>query len=71
MATEVRHDQLVLLWEPPPRADIVDSYTILAQVGGAGGHDGEAAVAVGDHRQLPRQSLTIYCDAAVRISFYL
>ena len=37
MATEVKHDQLVLLWEPPPKTDQIDAYRILAQTSGAGG----------------------------------
>ena len=36
-ATEVRHDQLVLLWEPHPPDDLVMGYQVLAQLGGAGG----------------------------------
>jgi hypothetical protein len=37
IATEIRHDRLVLLWEPPPKAEIVDSYEVFAQVSGSGG----------------------------------
>ena len=43
---QVKHDQLVLLWEPPPRSDVVDTYTVLAQAGGAGGFQVRARRAV-------------------------
>jgi len=36
-ATDIRHDQLVLLWEPPPSDDVVAAYQVLAQMSGAGG----------------------------------
>ena len=37
MATEVQHNRLVLLWEPAPKTDVVDTYEVLAQTSGAGG----------------------------------
>ena len=35
--TDVRSEQLVLLWEPPAVEDIVDAYQVLAQTSGSGG----------------------------------
>lgn len=37
MATEVKHNQLVLLWETPPNTDEIDTYQVLAQISGTGG----------------------------------
>lgn len=37
MATEVKHNELVLLWEPPPASDEVDTFQVLAQTSGSGG----------------------------------